>query len=66
MAATVSLGRPYARSICSIFHLCMESNSSEKSMNMSVASRFFVRTPSMIRQIDRICYVVDGFLLDSS
>ena len=32
---TVSLGRPYARSICSIFSVCME-----KSTNKSVASRF--------------------------
>ena len=31
MAATVSLGRSYARGICSIFSLCMESNASEKS-----------------------------------
>ena len=40
MAATVSLGRLLARSICSIFPLCMESNALEKSINNSVASRF--------------------------
>ena len=36
----VSLGRPYASSICSIFPLCMELNSLEKSRNNRVASRF--------------------------
>ena len=41
MAETVSLGRPYARSICSIFRLCMESNALGKSTNKSVASSFF-------------------------
>ena len=41
MAVAVSLGRQYARSICSSFSLCMESNALEKSMNKSIASRFF-------------------------
>ena len=43
MVVTVSLGRPYARIICSIFPLCMESNALEKSTNNSVASRVFLR-----------------------
>ena len=34
-------GRPYIRSISSIFPPCMESNALEKSSNNSVASRFF-------------------------
>ena len=33
MAVTVSFGKPKARSICSIFSLCMESNALEKSTN---------------------------------
>ena len=41
MTVTVSLGRLYARSISSIFLLCMESNALEKSTNNSVAWRFF-------------------------
>ena len=39
-ALTVSLGRSYAWSICSMFSLCMESNALEKSTNNSAASRF--------------------------
>ena len=35
------MGRPYVRSICSIFPLCMESNALEKSTNKKDASRFF-------------------------
>ena len=35
----------------------MKSNALEKSKNSSVASRFFVRTPSMIRRIVEICEV---------
>ena len=46
----VSLGRPCTRSI----FLCVESNALEKYSNKSVALRFFVRTPSMIRQKVRI------------
>ena len=42
MAATVSLGRPEARSICLIFPLCIETNGLEKSTNTSVAWRFFL------------------------
>ena len=44
MAVTVSLRRPKARSICSIFPLCMESNALEKSPNKSVAAKSFART----------------------
>ena len=62
MAATVSLRRLLARSICFIFSLCMESNALKKSTNNSVALRFFVRTLSDIRWIVKICDVVDGFL----
>ena len=40
VAVTVSMGRPYACSICSIFPLCVESNTLKKSMNKSVVSRF--------------------------
>ena len=61
MAATVSLGRPYASSICSITPLRMESKALEKSTNNIVASRFFARTPSRLRQIVKICGVVDRF-----
>ena len=42
IAVTVSLERPYARSICPIFLLCIESNALEKSTYNSVASRFFL------------------------
>ena len=38
MAVTVSLGRPYACSICSIFLLCMESKALEKSTNKMCCS----------------------------
>ena len=41
MVVTVSLERPWARSICSIFFLCIESNALEKSTNKSVTSSFF-------------------------
>ena len=62
MAATVSLGRPYARSIFSISPLCMESKALAKSTIYIVVSRFFARTPSRIRRIVKICDVVDRFL----
>ena len=61
IAVTVSLWRPYAYSICSMFPLCMESNASEKSTN-NVASRFFTCTPSIIWLMARICDVVNWFL----
>ena len=48
MAVTVSLGRQYARSTCSIFPLSMESYTLEESTNNSVALRFFVQTSLMI------------------
>ena len=44
MTVTVSLRKPLARSICSIFPLCMESDTLQKSTNNIVASRFFART----------------------
>ena len=50
-----------ARSICSIFPLCMESNALEKSTNDSVISRILTRTPK-IQRIVKICDVVDRFL----
>ena len=62
IVVTVSLDRLYAWSICSNFPLCMESNALRKSTNYSVASRFFARTPSMIRRIVGICNVMDWFL----
>ena len=62
MAAPVSFGRPSVRSICSIFPLCMESNTVEKLTNNIVASKFFACTCSRIRRIVKICYVVDLFL----
>ena len=37
IAETVSFGKPYVRSICSIFPLYMESNANEKSANQSIA-----------------------------
>ena len=57
----VSLRRLYARSIYSIFLLCIEWNALEKSTN-SFALRFFAFTPLMIQWIVRICEVVDQFL----
>ena len=63
MAATVFLrGRSLAKSIWSIFLLCMESNSLEKSTKNRVALRIFTRTSSKIRQIVIICDVVNRFL----
>ena len=62
MVMTVSLGRPYTRSFCSIFPMCMESNALKKSTNEIVASRFFAQTPSKIQQIFRIGDVVNQFL----
>ena len=59
------LGRPLAISICSIFPLCMESNTLENSTNKSVASRFFTQTLSKIQRNVRICDVVDWFLWKS-
>ena len=54
----VSLGGPYASSICSIFPPCMESNTWEKSTN---TSKLFGCTP-MIWRIVRIFEGVDQFL----
>ena len=48
IAATVSLWISKARSICSIFTLCMESKALERSTNNSIALRFFTWTPSKI------------------
>ena len=62
MAASISLSWSKAICICSIFPLCMESKALEKSTNTIVVSRLFARTPSRIRQIDKICDVVDRFL----
>ncbi len=55
----VSFGRPYTSSICSIFPLCMESKALEKSTNDLVDLSFFVRSPSRIQRIVKICDVVD-------
>ena len=57
---TVSLGRPCASGICSIFPLCMESFVLEISRNSSVASRIFARTPLMILLIviNRCCWSI--------
>ena len=41
ITVTVSLMRQYARSVCFILPLSMESNALEKSTNICVASRFF-------------------------
>ena len=62
IAATVSLGMPYASRICSIFPLWMESKALVKSTNINVACRFFARTPSRILRMVNICEVVDLFL----
>ena len=59
MPAIVSFGRPYARRICSIFPLWMESKALVKSTNNIVACMFFTRTPSRILRIINICEVVD-------
>ena len=42
IAITVSFEKPYTRSSCSIFSLCLKSNTLEKSKNKSVPTRFFV------------------------
>ena len=62
VAATVSLCRPKARSICSIFLLCMASKAFEKSTNNIIASEFFTLGLSRIRRIVKICDVLDRFL----
>ena len=62
IAVTVSLGRSFASSNCSIFTLYMESNTWEKSTNNKVASRFFAHTSSVIWWIVWICQVMDLFL----
>ena len=63
MAATVSFGKPEVSRICSISPLRMESKALVKSTNNIVASwGFFAHTPSRIRQIVKICDVVDLFL----
>ena len=62
IAATVSLGRPFASRICSIFPLWMESKALLKSTNSNVPGMFFVRTPSRILRMVNICEVVDLFL----
>ena len=56
MAATVSMGRPYARSICTSF-LCVWNRRPWRSRQI----RFFARIPSRIRRIFKICDVVDLF-----
>ena len=48
MTATVSLGRPLASRICSIFPLCIESKALEKLTKNIVAFKFFARTPTII------------------
>ena len=55
-------GVAYVDSIYSIDALFMESNAFEKSTNNDFASRFFVHTPSIIRQIVRIHNVLNQFL----
>ena len=55
---TISLERPFANCICSLFPLCMETNALQKSMKNSVASTFSL-TPSMLVWI---CDVVEQFL----
>ena len=62
MAVTVSLGRPYAGSIFSIFPLCMGSKALEMSTNKIVVSSYFSHAPSRIRRIVKICDVEDRFL----
>ena len=56
------MGWPFANSIFCIFSRRMESNVLEKTSDNSIASKFFARTPMMIRRIDRFCVVVDQFL----
>ena len=51
MAATFSLGRSLGTSIWSIFPLCMESNTLEKSKNNSISSRSLNLT--ILRIIER-------------
>ena len=57
----------FRENICSkyllhLFPLWMELNGMEKSTNNRVASRFFIRTLSMLQRIVRISDVVDRFL----
>ena len=62
IAATVSLGRPYASRICSIFPLCRESKALVKSTNSNVTCRFFARTASRILRMANIFVFMDLFL----
>ena len=62
IAVIASFWSPYACSICSFFHQRMNLNATLKSVNKSVASRFFAHNPSIISWIVRICGVVDRFL----
>ena len=57
MAATVSLGRLLARSICPS-SLPVWSQMPWRSLQKSVALRLFARTSSNIRRIAKICDVV--------
>ena len=61
IAVTVSLGRSYDSSTCSISLLCIESNALEISLNFSVASRLFAHTLSVLQQIVRMWEIVDWF-----
>ena len=61
----VSLRRPYANSICSIFPLCMESNAQEKSMNSRVVLRSFAGILLMIQWIVQIYEVMEQFFFKS-
>ena len=62
IALTNSMEQAYASSIFSIFPLSMESNASDKFKKISIASKFFFRTPSIIRRIIRSCVVLEIFL----
>ena len=63
IAFIISLGIPYASSICSIFDRSMESNAFEKSTKMITAGSCFCFTPSIIRLNVNIWAVVDLFSL---
>ena len=64
MAVTVSLRRPYANSIYSIFPVWMELNALEKSQNKCCLEIF--STYSFTNQVDRIYDIVDQFLKNPS
>ena len=60
IAVILLLGRPYATRICFIISLLTEVNALKNSADNNETSRFFARTPSMIRRIVRFGDILNG------